>query len=355
MPAMERCAPILMLLVLASCATGPAPDPEREALRDSTLERFDGTPITVEELKAGRSTAITTARMIALAERSMHEPQFEARDARAILEDLRRAQGHDAAIAMDAWQCAEPRAPGARRHLFAEHGVYASALLPFVPGPRMHPREFVDYLAEVRNVHLQFTPDTTILAAWQRFAPLVTDRRDQYIASCWAFELDYPGMRHLLLRDSLLGPFARCAMYASDVSFLGPEDVMDGYTGPRALLELLQPGPTCPLPGLVDDWLARCGNPTDEDGKFLKAALTGMRDGLCSLEQLPAGTVTLQVTYSFLIGAAEARATVRLSRSGNAWVPVVIEYEPAAASITGNGGARLDLLDLLKQAGAVSR
>lgn len=344
-----------MLLVLAGCATGPAVDPEREALRDSTLERFDGTPITLEELKAGRATAIATARMIALAERSIREPQFETRDARAIVQDLRLAHSHEAAMAIDAWLSAEPKAPGARRHLFSEHGVYASALLPIVPGPSAHPRELVDYIEEVQRVHAQHTPDTTVLAAWQRFAPLVTDRRENYLASAWAFELDYPGMRQLLLRDSLVGPFSRCAMYASGISFLGPEDVMDGYMAPRALLDLLQPGPACPLPGLVDDWLARCENSRDEDGQFLKAALKGMRDGLCSLEHLPAGTVAVQVTFSFLIGTAEARATIRLALGGKGWTPIVIEYEPAAASITGNGGARLDLLDLLKQAGAVSR
>lgn len=346
---------ICACLLVAGCASGPDPEPDQPLLRETTFERYDGTPISIEEIRANRSRAQTTARVIALAERSLREPQFENRDARQVFQDLRIKLGAEAVVADDAWIAAEPRVPGARRKIFNEFGVYSSALLPFVPGPRITPRELVDYLEVVQRAHAEFTPESTLLAAWRRFAPLSEQRGTNYLSSAWTIELDYPGAPVLLLRDSLLGPFSRCGLQGTGTAFLGPEDTMDGYTAPRALLELLMPGPVCPIPGLIDDWLARCGTASDEDGQFLRAALRGLRDGHSSLEYLPAATSAIQVTYSYLVDRAEARITARLERTTGGWTLQVLEYEPAAASMTGNSGARLDLLGTLKKLGAIGR
>lgn len=346
---------ICATLLVAGCATNPDPEPDQPQLRETTFERYDGTPISIEEIHANRSRAQTTARVIALAERSLREPQFETRDARQVLEDLRISLGAEAIVADDAWIAAEPRVPGARRNMFGEFGVYSSALLPFVPGPRISPRELVDYLEVVQRTHAEFTPESTLLAAWQRFAPLTEQRGANYLSSAWTFELDHPGAPVLLLRDSLLGPFSRCRLQGSGTAFMGPEDTMDGYTAPRALLELLMPGPVCPISALIDDWIARCGTATDEDGRFLRAALKGLREGHSSLEYLPAATSAIQVTFSYLVDRAEARITARLERTTGGWALSVLEYEPAAASMTGNSGARLDLLSTLKSLGAVGR
>lgn len=354
---------ILAALMLGACSSTPPQPDERPLLRETTLTRYDGSAISVEELASLRASAVSTAETLSRIDRLLLEPWAEQRSARVFLEQLRREFPADTRLAQTLWETAEPQPHGNGRDRFREFGLYANQYLTNGFGPRVRPASLEEYVEAVMRLHSDHDSRSQLLAAWRRFAPVVRERRGGYIASRWEFELDFPGQVSVAVSDSLIGPFDRCAVQCDDVSFIAPPVDFEGYTASGLLIDLLAPGPTCPLAKTVDELHALAVGDTSvlsfsvADGKiedsgsvdiaFLIAALRGLRAGAAALGPLPQSTRSFTVVLSYLIDEAEARACISFARRTGKWQLQQLEYEPAAARLLG-GDARLDLLPSIR-------
>lgn len=348
-------------LLLCGCAsTQDAPPPDQPRL--TTLARlYEGERITLEDLRASRESALACARTIAMLDRELREPWLEDRDARVILEHLRRKDSVTVAIAATAWETTEPCARGSDRGVFGELGLFGARRSPGILVARPAVGSLQEYAQRCLQAHREDAEQSRILAGWRRFAPELADRGTQYLASNWRFTVGLD--TELELSDSLLGPFARCNVRKTgSMSGMGPLDSLDGYEMPRDLLEAVTPDVPGIVRPLVDALAGSRGLPAhirllpgpmeragEEESNFLASALRGLKEGACDVEYLPAGTSSFSVVVSYLLGTSEARAGLTLHRQGrNVWRIDTFFYEPAAASMVGQRGARLDLLPLLR-------
>jgi hypothetical protein len=163
----------------------------------------------------------------------------------------------------------------------------------------------------------------------------------------------------LELRDSLLGPFTRCAAHAGEEdSMSGPLADAGGFEMPASLLHELQPGPGLPLVSLLrglsgDELpagfeLAPGPNARNREPVLL-SLLPPLTDGLSGIEYVPAGTATVRVTISYLVGRCDGRAEITLRRLGfSSWILEGMEVEAPAEAPDGRRGPRLDLMPLLR-------
>jgi len=351
---------LLCLATLAGCATSSQqPQPEGPLLRETTLTRFDGTAISLEELQSIRASAVAAADTVARLERSLLEPGAEQRSGAEVMRELMARHPAECRLARTLWESAEPKGPGNGRQDFREFGWYSNQLDPLAFGPRIRPETLEDYAELLLRGH-----DNQLLAAWRRFAPATSTRTQGYLAASWRFELDYVQPLAVTLSESLLGPHLRCGVDDADgASFMGPPESYDGYSAPALLLDLLIPGPASPvvpaiealarlaegeaaaLPFRVTD--GRIETADELDQRFLRAALNGLRQGHAELESLPAGVQRVTVVFSYLVEQGEARASMSFKRSGASWELELFDYQPAAANLLG-GDARLDLLPAIR-------
>jgi hypothetical protein len=213
--------------------------------------------------------------------------------------------------------------------------------------------------------HTDISDDGLLLAAWRRFSPPTVERRDGYLATRWMSELDAPGELRVDVSESLLGPHTRSSVLnQGGMSLRGPQGSHEGYTCSETLLTLLAPGNTSPVMALIDGMHAslRKGGPlvgislsdgpsralSTDDAEFLNAALRGLSNGAAELAWMPRAATRITVLFSYLVGANEVRARLSLARLDAGWMLDALDYEPAAASHTGNSGARLDLMPMLR-------
>ncbi|MBE7491314.1 MAG: hypothetical protein HS108_06100 [Planctomycetes bacterium] len=350
---------LLLATLVAGCASARVGPPPPEP-RGTTLRRYHTERVTLEDLEASREGALACARLLTLLERELREPWQEHRDARLLLQHVRTRDPLAAALAVSAWESAEAPAAGSDRRLFAEFGVYGSGRLPGGWIRRADTASAEEHAGRMLATLREDTPAARVLSGWRRLAPEVQRRQNRYLASCWRFVVGLD--TEIELRDSLLGPFERCAVTdAGSVSGMGPLDGLDDFQMPHEILDMLAPG----TPGrFVDLATAMAGGglprgfrlaagpveSRDREGDlFLGVALRGLAEGVCDLEYLPSGALTVQVTFSYLLDTAEARASIGLRRLGhNEWQIESFHYEPAAASLMGQRGARLDLMPLLR-------
>lgn len=354
---MARC--LCCATLLGGCATVPTQPPQPEP-RGTTLVRFHHERISLEELAANRESALACARAIALLERELREPWVENREARVLLQHVRGLEPPTLSMAMTAWEGAEAKAAGSDREMFREFGVYGTRRLLGAVVRRAQVATLEDYAASLLASHQEDTPAARLLAGWRHLAPELNRRDTAYLASSWNFHV---GMdTRLALHDSLLGPFTRCVVLdAGSLSGMGPLDGVDAYQMPREVLDLLLPAGSSPVAPLVRA-LAK-GQPLpagvkiapgkteredDENRSFLSAALRGLTEGMAEPEYLPGGLSEFSVTFSYLLGTSEARASLAMRREGATWVLERFAYEPAAASMMGQRGAKLDLMPLLR-------
>jgi hypothetical protein len=362
---MARPAYILFGLAAAGCAsTTGEDDPRTPLLHDTTIMRHDGTAITLEELGSIRFSAIATADTVARIERELREPWAEDRTPGVLIENLTLRHPAETRLARTLWESAEPVGYGHDRARFREYGFYSNQMTPTLYAPRVRPATLEAFVEELLKTHDDSTPTLMLLAAWRRFAPMMSVRPQNYLASSWLIELDYFRPVTVSLADSLLGPHLRCGVIdAENLTFPGPTDSVDGYTTSVMLLDLLMPGPqspvsaamlalsrvaqgeSIPLPFTVAGGETRTAD--DLDMQFLQAALRGLAGGACDPAALPASTTRFSVTYSYLVDLGEARSTLTFRRIAGGWELELFEYEPAAASLIG-GSAKLDLLPVVR-------
>lgn len=359
---MARIGTILFCLALpAGCANSTLdPQPEVSVQRATTLTRFDGEAISLEELESIRASAIAAAETVARIEHGLREPGAEQRTPQQFMEELSALYPADTRLARTLWESAEPKGPGHDRREFREFGYYSNQLAPSVFGPRVRPQSLEDFVELLNRQHDDRTEEARLLAAWRRFSPIVATRRPAYLSASWQLELDYVRAVEVKLAESLLGPHLRCTVGdTGGVSFQGPVDSHEGYTAPMLLLDLLLPGPSSPVgPAIEALSLMSDGSSeplpfslsdgrrdaTDElDVEFLRAALHGLKEGFAELDALPAGVMRITVTFSYLVDLGEARSSLSFRRTAGGWVLEMFDYEPAAASLLGSD-ARLDLL-----------
>jgi len=347
-------------VLLAGCASGPATPPEPQP-RGTTLRRYHEDRVTIEELAAARESALACAHMIALMERELREPWVESRDARVLTQHTRARDSVAASIGFAAWENAEAGPAGSDRRLFNEFGVYGTRRLPGAMLRRAYPANAEDYAQTLLAGLGDDSANGRLLSGWRHLAPEVSRRAPRYIASSWRFTVGLDSQ--VELRDSLLGPYGRCAVVdAGSLSGLGPLDGLDDFQMPREILDILTPGAPGELASLVAA-LARGGELPrmfklapgrvekldSENAQFLAAALRGLNEGICDLEYLPAGVTSLTATFSYLLDTSEARAAIGLRRDGvSGWMVESFHYEPAGASMLGQRGAKLDLMPLLR-------
>lgn len=335
--------------------TPPEPEP-----RGTTVLRYHHERVSLEDLAQTRESALALARSIVLMERELREPWAEARDARVLTQHVRALDPPLTAMAATAWEGAEARAAGADRRIFAEFGIYGTRRLLGAVLRRAEVASMEDYAGLLLATNREDTADGRLLAGWRHLAPEVSRRGPGYLSSCWQVGLGLDS--EVALRDSLLGPFGRCAVVdAGSLSGAGPLSGVDAYQMPQEILELLLPAGSSPVASLIEslaqgrtlprhiELAAGPAEPQDhENGGFLAAALRGLSEGMCDLDYLPAGLTTLSVTWSYLLEASEARATLALRRTGPGWMVQAFSYEPAGASLMGQRGAKLDLMPLLR-------
>lgn len=359
-------------MLVLGCANSPEPVEIGPLLNETTLTRYDGSAISVEELESIRFSAVSTAETIARIEHELHEPWAETRSALEILSEVSSAHPSETRLASRIWESTEPRGQGQDRALFREYGFYRNELMPASFGPGIRPESLEQLVELMLEQHSDATPRHKLLAAWRRLSPRVADRKERYLASHWRFELDYVTPVELAVSESLLGPHYRSEVIeSSGASFPGPTDSFEGYSASALLLDLLAPGGDSPvretiealnllaggaparLPVEVAEGASR--NDNDVDPKFLRAVLRGLMDGTCELDALPGATRRLQVTFSYLLEDAEARSTLAFEREGRAWQLTMFDYEPAGANLLSNG-ARLDLMPIIRAiAGSTGR
>ena len=367
MRGMKRGLSCLAFLLIAACAATPGSDrPDVGIQHDTTLERYDGTPITLEELESVRPSALLTATAIQRIERELREPWAETRDAAVLLRQVTVADPPSGRAAANLWEAAEPLPPGRSRAEFNELGLYCNQFAPLSFGPRMRYATLEDYVHAVLQQHEDATPQGALLAGWRRFAPGVRTRADGYLAACWHVELDYVRPITVGICDSLLGPFVRSSVLDhAGISFSGPTDTHDGYTTSALLIDLLRAGPDSPVTSFVESLtaavdskgslsVALADGELSHDRDFMRAVARGLQQGFADLDALPVATSRLTVTFSYLVDLAEARATLSFARSRGRWTLEVFEYQPAAASLV-KGNARLDLMPALRGLAQSSR
>lgn len=355
---------LLPLLVLAGCAQSARIDLE-PAPTETAILRYDGTAVTLEDLRANRPSALCVANTVARLEKELHEPWQETRDARALVQALLSSHPADTRNAESFWSNAEPPAAGNRRALFQEFGLYAVPLSPYAMSRRTTPATLDDFVTLLLESHHDRDDEALLRSAWRRFSPLTVSRADNYMAGCWNFELDQPGDLQVAVSESLMGPHLRSHVPWPGVgSYRGPLAMHDGYECSEALIALLAPMRNSPVhqtieslyafvhgqmqlpPGMLAPGLREV--PDGQDREFLRAVLSGLRRGCAEISWLPAGTRRFSVCFSYLVDVGEARATLGLSLERGQWLLDKFSYQPAGASITGNAGASMDILPLLR-------
>lgn len=349
-------AALVLSLCLGACASPPSEPPE---VRDvTTLHRFDGAPLKRRDIEARRPSALALARALMSLERELREPWAEDRDASVLMEQADR--DGEMRVARELWRLAEPLPRGLRRSQFAEFGFYADAGPSRRFLPPIAPPDLEGMAAAMLSEHHDRTESALLLAAWRRFSPEISGRRDGYLASRWSFS---GGGAELVLNESLLGPHRRSSVKECDGAFLaGPTSVAQGYAAPEGVLALVAPSAPSPVQAAIDALAGQAGaripveiegaglrvELSEEDRAFLAAALKGLKDGCCDVAALPAGCIQLEVEFDYLVGNAEARSTLRFTRRESRWVLDKLIYEPAAAAVVGREGAALDLIALLR-------
>lgn len=306
----------------------------------------------MEELAASREAALGTARVLALLDREMREPWMEDHAPHQLLARARQRAPGDFDLAGAAWLCAEPRAVGGNRAIFGELGIYRPQRSQNDFGMRANPAGLEGHAAALLRATREDTPAARVLGAWRKLAPEINGRDLSYLASCWRFTTGAD--THFALRDSLLGPFTRCGL--DDPCILGAAGPMadwGGYMVSAELLRMLTPGPAF---SLSDLFRALAGGALPRgvalapgsiapraagEGRG-RAALEALAGAGCGVEYLPSGTTGMHVTISLMIGAADARAEVRLTRDGySGWVLQEL-------SINADGEGARDLMPLLR-------
>ncbi|MCC6464811.1 MAG: hypothetical protein IT463_05670 [Planctomycetes bacterium] len=352
-------AAVSCTLLAASCRSlghdGARPEPV-----PTTLRRFDGGRVSLDDLRLGRERALAVATALELVEREIRDPSAEDRDARVLLGQLRRLHPEVFSQAEPAWEAAEPAIRAQGRGLFGECGCYADPRQALLPGAAADPPTLLQAVQDMLPAPAEAEPERLLAGCWRRFSPRLGTRGAQYLASAWAFELDWPTPVTLLLRDSLVGPFVRSVAQAPGASIISPPEERDGFAAPLLAHELVAPGPIGPLAALPDALGRRAlppgitlspgaiQHPDADDRNFLAAAFAGLRAGCVLPESIPAATTRLTVCWSYLLDRSEARATVVLVRRGTGFELQTLDYQPAAASKLGQDGATLDLMPLLR-------
>lgn len=350
----------LSLLVACCASVSHPPPPDAE----TTLRRFDGQALRRRDIVARRNDALCVARALEAIERGLREPWVENRTAAALIDDLAGMAPDDFRIAASIWRLAEPLPRGAGRTPFGEHGFYADVSPTQMISAGVTPATLERKAEALLREHSDAGEAALMLAAWRRFAPRVALRRENYLASCFTFEL---GSASTALRDSLLGPFDRSRVLSTGREFLGGSNVMvDGYALAQGLAMLVSPGESSPVAATIDALVKTGHLPgfvkldgalvqvslSEADRAFLVAALSGLANGCGDVEYLPLGCTRVEVELDYLMGNSEARATLGFGRVETGWRFEKFLYEPAAASVVGRPGATLDLLEMLRHSQA---
>jgi hypothetical protein len=228
------------------------------------------------------------------------------------------------------------------------------------------PATLEDEIKDMLREHSDKNDRLLLLAAWRHFSPAIALRCSQYLACHWRFELS--GARVAVV-ESLLGPHRRSHVFdAGKDSFGGMNVIVSGYSLPEGLAMLVAPGEGSPVAATIAA-LAKTGKLpssvaieggvvhvalTQADRDFLVAALKGLAEGCCELEYLPRGCTRFEATFDYLVGNAEARATLGFAKTQDGWRLERFVYEPAAASVIGREGAALDLTEMLRKSEPVS-
>ena len=361
---MRKAALILCLVAVAGCRSGSR-DVEEPTGTPTTLRRFDGSAVTIETLRATRAGAIAAADTIARIEASLREPWAETRDAKALVAESRRAWPDETRLAETAWSNADLPIADAARQPFREIGVYDMARGPFdrrigAPVPTLEA-----YAELLLRSHTDQSDNDLLLAAWRRFAAPTSRRGQAFLSGRWVFELDGPGQPRVTIRDSLLGPHSRCGVEMREpASYRGQMQSYEGYSCSAVLIDMLAPGGTSPVLDALNELALAMqqgrafaagtlaggprGSLRSEDAEFLQAALRGAVSGAGDVAWVPRGAVRVDALFSFLIDSAEARARVALQYREGQWQVTALDYEPAAATATGNSGASIDLMPMLR-------
>lgn len=350
-------------LLLAACSAVPDLPPDVDS---TTLRRFDGEPLRRRDILARRPTAIAVARALACIERGLREPWVENRDAAVVLDDAGKTAPDDIRTARNQWKLSELAPGGLRREAFAEYGFYAEVSPTNMLAGGVTPETLEGEVARILAEHTDKDDRAVLLAAWRRFSPLITMRRENYLASHWRFEL---GSARVAVIESLLGPHRRSHVLDTGGEFLGGATLMvDGYQMPESISALVAPGESSPVSAAIDR-LAIGGRPpanvniegskihvglSPEDREFLAAALKGLALGCAEVEYLPRGCTRFEVVLDYLVGNAEARATLGFARNPDGWTLDRFVYEPAAAAVVGRGGAALDLIEMLRHSSSAT-
>lgn len=350
--------------VIAPGCAGTPDAHDQSVFNETTLTRFEGSAIAREELEAVRPSAIATAITIERIEKALREPWAEQREPYIFLEHLSNEYPSDTGIAMNLWESGEPPGRGQGRAIFRELGFYRNNFMPASFGAGVRPPTLEAMVATMMREHSDVTPELSLLAAWRRFSPNLSGRRENYLSSHWEFRLDYVSPVRIAVNESLLGPHVRSEVIdTGGVSFPGQTETVEGYTAPAVLIDLLMPVGESPVRPAVEALYACAhGAPTDLpcgvsrgpshsngelDGSFLRTALKGLMRGTADLEAVPGAADKLTVTFSYLLDDAEARSTLCFVRDGRRWTLTRFDYEPAAASMI-NGSVTLDLMPILR-------
>jgi len=357
----------LVVLMLAATLIGGCrssqPTPNPFDLTETTLRRYDGGVVALEDIALHRGVAEMVADTVYRLEKELREPWQEQRTGEELLRAVRLQFPSETRTAERAWQNAEPTALGRSRAHFTEFGIYPSADSPAGMTPPFSPST-VEALANLMlRGHDDENPEGLLLATWRRFSPATSVRRPRMLAAAWQFDLDYAGEPAVLLSESMFGPHNRSRLGRVPGNPFPPlQESAQGYTGNLIALDLLLPGPPSPVLEAIDT-LAAGGIvrlapgpaevPRADDLEFLGAVMRGLRGGAAELTHIPAGTRRVTALFSYLVDRAEARALLQFDRDGAAWTLTRFEYQPAAASLTGNDGATVDLMPLLR--GATTR
>ena len=365
MPRLILISCIIALSLAAACAAPVqiAPPTEHPV---TTLTRFEGSPIERREIQANSPGALAVARVLYLIDRELREPSAELRSARDLLNAVAEREPETVGLAEETWEALEQSPAGEWRRAFREFGLYRNPLMPAIFQSMVTPASLEAAVRKILRQHDDSTPRGRLLAAWRHFSPRITDRRANYLASAWTFELETTTRAKLGLAESLLGPFARTAVRDPGGSWLdGPPARLEGYYAPAPVMELVAPGRTLPVQSTIDALVSALKRPgaripvaidgdmtrvtLDEiDARFLEAALTGLKEGCSDLGEIPLACRRVQVTFDYLVENAEARATLGFRLGARGWILELFEYEPAAAALLGAQGARLDLISLVR-------
>jgi hypothetical protein len=347
---------LLIVPLLVACGSTAVVKPSENGAA-TTLKRWDGRHVLLEDFRLNRSLAVDVAQTVYHLEKELLEPLHEHRNAARVLSDVRTRSPSTTRNAERAWQVAEPTLRDGSRGVFMELGAYMGSDSGGSFAPVVGTMEGM--VARMLREHGDENPAGVMLAAWRQFSPATVERRPGMLAAAWQFELEYPEAPAVAVTESLLGPHLRSRLVqVPDTPFPLMRDRVDGYDSLLVPLDLLSPGPGSPVLATLDA-LAEGGGvmlaPGDRehlsegDRRFLRSALSGLSNGAAKLSHVPAGTRRLTALFSYLVNNAEARALLQFERNADGtWVLLRLEYQPAAASLTGNPGATVDLMPLLR-------